>query len=251
MRAIPGYQVRITGLAQRCVTMLRIASYNIHQCVGRDGQSRPQRIRRVLRNLDADICALQEVEQVREEPGLLAYLCEGRPWHAIHGPTLFRNGGDYGNAVITSLPVQDVRKLDISESRHEPRGVLWVTLEYRDRPIDVVATHLGLWPGERRAQVNRIIQALTTAATTRTEDRLTIMLGDLNEWFLWGRPMRWLAKYFGHSPAPATFPAHCPVFSLDRVWCHPRRHMNTVAAVNSPLTRIASDHLPLAAELTL
>jgi endonuclease/exonuclease/phosphatase family metal-dependent hydrolase len=74
-------------------------------------------------------------------------------------------------------------------------------------------------------------------------------MGDLNEWFLWGRPLRWLHVQFRRTPAPATFPARLPVFALDRFWVRPRVLLDHLVVHSSPLARAASDHLPLVATL--
>jgi endonuclease/exonuclease/phosphatase family metal-dependent hydrolase len=76
-------------------------------------------------------------------------------------------------------------------------------------------------------------------------------MGDINEWFLWGRPLRWMHKHFQETPAPATFPARYPVFALDRLWVKPRTLLREIAVHATPLAREASDHLPLTAELDL
>jgi endonuclease/exonuclease/phosphatase family metal-dependent hydrolase len=46
---------------------LRIATYNIHRCRGIDGRTRPERIAAVLRSIDADVVALQEVVGARHD----------------------------------------------------------------------------------------------------------------------------------------------------------------------------------------
>jgi endonuclease/exonuclease/phosphatase family metal-dependent hydrolase len=76
-------------------------------------------------------------------------------------------------------------------------------------------------------------------------------MGDINEWFLWGRPLRWMHKHFEATPAPATFPSRLPLLALDRVWVKPRTLLRKLAVHSTPLARIASDHLPLTAELDL
>jgi endonuclease/exonuclease/phosphatase family metal-dependent hydrolase len=73
----------------------------------------------------------------------------------------------------------------------------------------------------------------------------------LNEWFLWGRPLRWLHAVFRDTPSPATFPSGRPVFALDRLWVRPRAMLGTLAVHRSATARIASDHLPLVATLRL
>jgi endonuclease/exonuclease/phosphatase family metal-dependent hydrolase len=74
-----------------------------------------------------------------------------------------------------------------------------------------------------------------------------VLLGDLNEWFLWGRPLRWLQGIFGKTPAPLTFPSGFPLFALDRIWVRPPTALITLEAHTSALSRVASDHLPVKA----
>ena len=64
---------------------LTLASYNIHRCIGSDGRYEPARIRDVLRALDADLVALQEVEVFRDDPGILDFLCEDSVWRPVQG----------------------------------------------------------------------------------------------------------------------------------------------------------------------
>jgi len=56
-------------------------------------------------------------------------------------------------------------------------------------------------------------------------------------------------SHFEAAPAPRTFPARWPLFSLDRIWISPRRRLLQVQVHASPLARIASDHLPLVAHI--
>jgi endonuclease/exonuclease/phosphatase family metal-dependent hydrolase len=74
-----------------------------------------------------------------------------------------------------------------------------------------------------------------------------VVLGDINEWLPYGRPLRWLNAIFGHSPAERTFPSRWPVFALDRVWVRPRHSLLAFGAHRSPLAVDASDHLPVKA----
>jgi len=80
----------------------------------------------------------------------------------------------------------------------------------------------------------------------------TLLMGDLNEWYLWGRPLRWLHSHFREMPsAPRTFPAHRPVFALDRIWVSPAGSLRKLVRHATPLARSASDHLPLIAEIVV
>lgn len=231
--------------------MLTLATYNIHRCIGSDGRYDPARVREVLRELDADVFALQEVEVFRDDPGLLDYLCEGRPWRAIHGITMERESGGYGNAVISRLPVCSVHRQDLSFKDREPRGALHVRFGLEHRELLVVATHLGLRPAERRDQARELAATLDAELDAPAQPTLTVLMGDFNEWFLWGRPLRLLRGRFPPAPSRATFPARFPLFAIDRIWVGPGpRHVH-VKKIRNPLTRVASDHLPLVAQIEL
>jgi endonuclease/exonuclease/phosphatase family metal-dependent hydrolase len=94
------------------------------------------------------------------------------------------------------------------------------------------------------------VQQLLHLFRERPHER-SVLLGDLNEWFLWGRPLRRLHRHFRATPSPATFPSRLPMLALDRIWTHPRTMLRGVAVHKSPLARMASDHLPLVATLDL
>lgn len=226
---------------------MRIATYNIHRAVGADGRQSAARIARVLQEIDADVVALQEVAfRLDESDHLLEYLARELQAQVVEGVTMFDERGHYGNAVLTRLPVSTVDRLDISVPGREPRGAIEVGLRLESLVIRLVATHLGLRPRERRAQ----IKSLLPRFEPRGAD-VRILLGDLNEWFLWGRPVRWLRRVFGETPALRTFPAKSPWFALDRLWVAPRAAITDLRTHVSPTARTASDHLPLVADLDL
>ena len=222
----------------------KIATYNIHGAIGRDGVFDPERVGAVLDEIDAGVFALQEVQSGRTGRALIHELRDRLGADAISGVTLLRKDAEYGNAILTRYPVRSVERIDLSIPPHEPRGALDVVLDAGATKLRVVATHLGLWPYERRRQVRRLLATIAAAP-----DLPTVLLGDINEWFLWGRPLRWLHAQFQHTPAPATFPAHRPLFALDRFWVRPRAILQHLAVHTSPIARVASDHLPLVATL--
>lgn len=222
---------------------LKLASYNIHAAIGTDGHFDPFRIAEVIREVDADIIALQEVEHHRvNDLDLLDFLAQETGMTGLAGPTMLRESRHYGNAVLTRLPIAAHRLIDLSLESHEPRGALAIEFDHRGRHLLVYATHLGLKPVERRFQVKSIL-----AEFEQRQADTTVLMGDLNEWFLWGRPLRWLHQYFDTTPACRSFPSFWPLLSLDRIWVQPRRHLQAVAAHRSPLARKASDHLPVTA----
>jgi endonuclease/exonuclease/phosphatase family metal-dependent hydrolase len=218
---------------------LRVASYNIHECVGGDGTRDPARIAAVLREIDADVIGLQEVDARDGDPTSMQmqYLAATLGHHAIAGPTLLRPTGHYGNALLTRRPVLDVRHIDLTVYRREPRAALDVDLDIDGVTVRVVVTHLGLLPGERRTQVRRLLDLLGESRAGTV-----VLCGDINEWFAVGRPLRWLHARLGRTAGVATFPAAFPVFALDRIWVNPRTALDRFQA---------SDHLPVIAEIRL
>jgi endonuclease/exonuclease/phosphatase family metal-dependent hydrolase len=226
---------------------LRIATYNIHRCVGNDGMESCERIAGVLKQINADVTALQEVAFSSNGPvDVLMDLARSVGGEAIPGPTLLEEKGHYGNAVVTRMAPATVERLDISVPGREPRGVLKVAFGAKGRSLRIVATHLGLRPGERRYQMRRLLTMLDDH-----KDGVTIVLGDFNEWFNWARPLRWLTRRLGGSPSPATFPSRRPLLPLDRIWVHPAEKLINLYSHRSATAAVASDHLPLVAEIRI
>jgi endonuclease/exonuclease/phosphatase family metal-dependent hydrolase len=190
------------------------------------------------------VIALQEVRSSADGRCLVRELAEQLGAQPLRGATLLRRDSEYGNAVLSRYPVVAVRRIDLSVPPHEPRGALDVVIAVSGRPLRLLATHLGLRPYERRTQIRLLLAALE-----RDRDVPTVLTGDLNEWFLWGRPLRWLHQRFRPTPAPPTFPARRPLFALDRLWADPPAMLERLAVHSSALARVASDHLPLVATL--
>ncbi len=231
-------------------TVLGIASYNIHECVGSDGHCAPERIAHVLQELQCDVIGLQEVN-ARASPGhasmQLDYLAEATGMHALAGGTLLRHNGHYGNGLLTRLPVLAVRRHDLSFFRREPRGALDVDLGLANGgKLGVIVTHLGLRPQERRYQVKRLLAILGAR-----RDEPLVILGDINEWFRLARPLRWMHGHCGRAEAPRTFPVHWPLLALDRIWTQSTAVLTEVRAHKSRRSRLASDHLPIKAIVTV
>ena len=226
---------------------LRIATYNIHRCIGQDGLKSPDRIAAVLREINADLIALQEVSsRLGNAENMLTLLEKAAGAKAIQGFTLLEKNGLYGNALLSRLEISRVNLMDISIAAREPRGVITVELDINRCKVALLATHLGLGSGERRYQVRRILTVLEM-----TTADVIILLGDFNEWFFLGRSLRWLKQRFTPTPALATFPSHRPLLSLDRIWIHPSDRLTSLQVHTTALSKVASDHLPLVADIDL
>ncbi len=226
---------------------LKIASYNIHSFIGTDGLRDVPRVARVIRELAPDVIALQEmVFRQRDDGGTepVEVLGELSGYQSVSAPIERADGLVFGNAVLTRLPVLSQRRICLDYGSREPRTALEVVFETAARPLRVVATHLGLRPAERRHQVRTILEHVAG-----DERSVTVLLGDFNEWFLLGRPLRWLHARFGQGYAAPSYPSRFPLFALDRIWTHPRGAVRAFGAYAKGEARVASDHLPVMAEV--
>ena len=226
---------------------LVIATYNVHRCVGSDGRRDPDRVAAVIRELDADVIGLQEVDsRPSVEAGLdqVAYLAEATGLVGIAGVTRQHDQGDYGNALLTRHPVCQLRRLDLSVPRREPRGAIEAEIEVDGVGCTVIVTHLGLKRRERRRQLAQLV----ADCFLRRERRPTVLLGDLNEWSGAGRVLHRLPPGFAWRAA-ASFPAWLPLLALDGMVAYPGAALASVGAHASRLARRASDHLPVRGEL--
>ena len=226
---------------------LRIATYNVHSCVGTDGVHDPRRIAAVIAELDADVVALQEfscpadVALETQSPVVLesldGYVC-------ALGPTLLRRENHFGNVLLSRHPIRELQRIDLSVSRREPRGALAAAIEVRGVVLHILATHLGLRFGERRFQVERILSYLESLRSG-----FFAVLGDFNDWLPGRSVAHALEKRFGSPPKPRSFPGIWPLLALDRIWVQPAGALREISVHRSRLARRASDHLPVVAVL--
>lgn len=225
---------------------LRVATYNVHRCIGMDGRLAPERVSAVIGEIEPDVIGLQEVDTGFHDggPDQLAHLARATGLGAWSGPTLRNETGDYGSALLTRHPVLDIRRHDLSVADREPRGALEARISVNGFPLRICVTHLGLRRRERRAQVARLLHILHG----EPDDPL-VLLADLNEWAARGSVLRPLRRALGPAPAVRSFPSRLPLFPLDRVWVRPASWLGAVRPHRSALARVASDHLPIVAEI--
>ena len=120
--------------------VIRVATYNVHGCVGTDGRHDPHRIADVIAELDADIVALQEftyptdVALETRTPVVLTTLDQ---YQCALGPTRRNDRHCFGNVLLTRHPILDVRRIDLSMARREPRGALAATIKVGGEPEGV------------------------------------------------------------------------------------------------------------------
>jgi endonuclease/exonuclease/phosphatase family metal-dependent hydrolase len=228
---------------------ISVASYNVHKCVGVDGVFDPGRILNVVLELGADIVALQEADQrfgsrrglldlkaLYEKGGYRSVLDQGsrKLSHGWHGNViLYREG---------SGKVSNVHKMTLPG--FEPRGAVLVDFDFADMPLRIIGAHLGLLKSSRARQAEAILNA-----THPVDDRAVILLGDTNEWRTGGRSA--LKPFDPHlsdvDMTIASFPSRFPLWPLDRVLTNKHVTVYEMQAVETELSRVASDHLPVKA----
>lgn len=254
-RAIPDPRAgaRSLPLAAAEISPIRVVTYNIHTCVGVDRRYDPARIVAVLREIDADIACLQEVDARRgiaRHVDQSTFLGEATRCRVIHGAGIRDHRGRFGNAILTRFPVLSTRSIDLTVAGYEPRGAIDADLLVDDRVLRVIATHFGLHAGERRLQANRLMTALgDTSTTSRREPDAVLLMGDLNEWRGRSGAIRAFDRRLGPSAAERTFPSWMPMLALDRIYADGPAVLREVSVYRTPLARLASDHLPLVGSL--
>lgn len=238
-----------TGAVPEGMAALRIATWNIHSCVGLDARFAPDRIAQVIRDLDVDLIGLQEVGwHHRGESGLdqFAFLEKATGLTAHAGPTKHNERAHYGNAILTRLPVRGSSFIDLSVGRREPRGGLEVVVEVEGRPVRIIVAHLGLDPWERAKQVGVIVDRVA-----ERPDLPTLFMGDLNEWAPNSPRLKRLAQTFPDWASPRSFHARMPTLRLDRIYVNGGLTIPAYEVVRTVLTRRASDHLPVRATVAV
>jgi endonuclease/exonuclease/phosphatase family metal-dependent hydrolase len=242
---------------------LRIASYNIHRALGRDGRLAPGRVADVIRALDADVVALQEVETplVSAPAALLGRLADAG-YEPLLGPTITSDRHSYGNVLLTRLPVLTCSRVDISVALREPRGLIDARLALPpaagSRPsgdpsaaLRCLATHLGLNAAERRRQIECIAEQIDSGRDDGGHRQTpTILLGDFNEWWP-RRRLKPIDNRLQRTPAHATWPSRWPLLALDRIWYGGALRLEWMHVASNHRARLASDHLPLVAGFVL
>lgn len=229
---------------------MRIASYNIHKCKGTDGRVDPGRIVRVLAEIKPELAALQEVDhrfgrriglldpqELKREAGLILLAQsdapDGHGWH--------------GNALLVSQEPRSYRRIRMQLPGVEPRGAIIAELDFGSGPFRVIAAHFGLLRRSRVSQANALLTMFTRLAPMPT-----VLLGDLNEWRRRkGSSLNVFEPLFGEARPLPSFPSRRPIFPLDRILGWPHGLVTDLAVHQSALSRKASDHLPLVAEVDL
>lgn len=231
---------------------LTVGSYNIHKAVGTDRRRNPHRVIAVLREIAPDLMALQEVDrrfgdrkgvldlgELQQATGLVPVPLHDRKGDLAHGW--------HGNLILArGAEVTDVRLIDLPGL--EPRGAIVADLRFGNQPLRVIGAHLGLLRSSRWQQTRRLADEIDP-------DMPTLLMGDTNEWRRGPgcslMPLKHGLDAVSRAGAVASFPARRPLLPLDRIIGSNLADLSDLAPHDTPLARLASDHLPLRARVRL
>jgi endonuclease/exonuclease/phosphatase family metal-dependent hydrolase len=240
-------------MSDRRSRIVRVATYNIHRARGLDGRTRPDRIAEVLTDLGADVLALQEVIGASgtgnsHAEALGAAL--GMGW--VMAPTRHLRGALYGNVVLSRFPIRHHGQYDLSWKTCEPRCCQRADIDLDGPVLHLYNVHLGTAFLERRYQAQR----LAAYVNDRRVPAPKVVLGDFNEWTR-GLATRLLSERLHavdlrtHLRRRRTYPGVFPILHLDHIYHHGDVEVLRVELPRTRKTLVASDHLPLVAELRI
>ena len=228
--------------------MIRVATYNMRKAIGTDRRRRPERTLEVLREIDADVNALQEADR------RFGSRASAMPFHMIEEhsdykpvPYEARDGsiGWHGNALLVKKHVEILAKDLVHLPSLEPRGAVMADLLVHGVRLRTVGMHLdlsGLW---RRQQAHAILANVDG----RDEELPTVLMGDLNEWSARGGVLRDFSHRCTMADCGRSFHARRPIVQLDRIMVTPGLAILDCGVHHSATARKASDHLPIWADI--
>jgi endonuclease/exonuclease/phosphatase family metal-dependent hydrolase len=233
--------------------LLRVATYNIHRCRGLDGRTRPERIAEVLHGVDADVIALQEVVGAGPRHGGHAQelgAALGMGW--AMAPTRLLRLHAYGNVVLSRFPIVHHVRYDLSWKTCEPRCCQRVDVDLGGRLLHLYNVHFGTAILERRVQAERLAGIVSDRRVTGPK----VVLGDFNEWTRGPASALLSERLHGvdlsaHLRRRRTYPGVLPLVHLDHIYHAGPVEVRRVELVRTRRSLIASDHLPLVAELAI
>jgi len=239
--------------ASRRYVDIRIATYNIHRCRGMDRRTMPSRVAEVIRDMNADVVALQEVIGAgptgagqAEELGAAL----GMGW-VMHSVRQLRNH-HFGNVVLSRFPVSHHGHYDLSWRTCEERACQRVDLDVGEDVLHIYNVHLGTAVLERRYQAARLAAFVHDHRIKGPK----IILGDFNEWMK-GLATKTLSALFKsidiaqHLKRKRTYPGFFPMLHLDHIYYEGDVTVRRMELVRTRRALMASDHLPLVADFRI
>ncbi len=237
---------------------LRVMTYNVHSCIGLDQRADVRRIARMIAHYHPDVVCLQELDvgharsgglhQARQIASLLRFEYH---FHSVREV----QDQQFGNAILSRYPLEVVKVGGLPGRGSEARGALWVEVEVAGHRVQILNTHLGLGAEERALQVKAILGPEWLGA--REAGVPMVVCGDLNCGP--GSPAyRLLSTDFAdcqlqvpRHKARNTWFSNWPLRRLDHIFVSDPLVTRHIHIPTFQLAKVASDHLPLVADIAL
>lgn len=229
---------------------IRVLAYNIHHGEGMDSVLDLERIGDLIRRVDPDLVALQEVDSMVQRTGLVdqaARLGALTGMEHRFGHFMPYQGGAYGMAILSRLPILSTENLRLPDGA-EPRSALAVRVELprTGTPLTFTGIHFYRTEEERLAQATRL-EALLDGRTGPV-----ILAGDFNSQP--GSPVMDHLRQGWHVVDKGddrnTYPSFAPAREIDFLLLRPRERFEVLseALLDEP---VISDHRPMVVELVV
>ncbi|MFO7753073.1 MAG: endonuclease/exonuclease/phosphatase family protein [Desulfobacteraceae bacterium] len=243
---------------------LKVMTYNIKSCMNRGRKVDPESTVESVSCLMPDVIALQEVDVGKKRTGFMdqaEYLAGRLNMNHYFFPVMESEEEKYGLALLSVYPVAHLECCFLpalgSGKPKERRGFMAARIETPAGSLNVVNTHLGLNPGDRKVQAESLFRD-EALRNTFTENEALILCGDFNcgprspvyrKIVTHLKDVQTAAAQRGYPRS--TFFSWYPFLRLDHIFVS--EHFNPVH-VHVPGTgraKSASDHLPVFAKLAL
>jgi len=241
----------------------RVVTYNIHGCVDANREVNPWKIVKIIRELDADIIALQEVDAekpVSKNQNQARSISEALKMDYIFFPLEEKEWHHFGLVVLSRFSFSEsyCDRLPNLYPKLNPRkrGAIRVCLDTPAGKLHIINTHLSLFKLERRKQLNALFKKNWLSAVPEGEP--VILCGDFNAGPS-SETYKELSKHLmdvqnilnRNSLSKATFHTKSPVFQIDHIFVSSHFTILNAEVKKTTDTDTASDHLPLIAELAV
>lgn len=230
---------------------INLMTFNIHGGRARDGLRDINRIQQLLDEMNIDIAVFQEVETRVSRGGcnedITTIAGANRPHH-VFAPSIIHHDGWYGNLIVSKYPVIRgiVHNLETT-AQYEPRNAVDALIETPLGKIRVIGTHLSLSIFERRSEARNLIRLIN--AVEEKEKNPILLMGDINEWQVPSKLLKFLDSHMTPIPCRSSFPSWLPFLKLDRVWYQGDRLNVSAKTLGTKSVSKLSDHLPVIVEI--
>jgi endonuclease/exonuclease/phosphatase family metal-dependent hydrolase len=231
-------------------------TYNVHSCIGTDKKLAPERIAQVIASADVDVVALQELDVCQPRSRGIhqpRWLAEQLKMFVHFTPARECGEGHYGNAILSRFPFSVLSERNLARRQGEPRAVQWLKLSIAGLNVSVMNTHLSVHFRERLLQIEQLLSAEWLAHAERGVP--LVICGDLNS-SQFSPIYRKLRKDLVDAQrangrrAMATWPSRLPFVRIDHLFTSSDLRVERCEVRKDSLSMVASDHLPLIAELS-